>query len=85
VGADRGWRYRGCRSDILQNAPFHSQLFTNFFASGGKGALTPYPKFCGRSCVLPDAYELGGLGRLQPQSRAKYFFQAIQQFFRQHV
>jgi len=28
-------------SDILQNAPFRSQIFTIFFASGGKGALTP--------------------------------------------
>ena len=28
-------------SDILQNAPFRSQIFEIFFASGGKGALTP--------------------------------------------
>ena len=28
-------------SDILQNAPFRSQIFKIFFASGGKGALTP--------------------------------------------
>jgi len=27
--------------DILQNAPFRSQIFKIFFASGGKGALTP--------------------------------------------
>ena len=27
-------------SDILQNAPFRSQIFTIFFATGGKGALT---------------------------------------------
>jgi len=27
-------------SDILQNAPFRSQIFKIFFASGGKGALT---------------------------------------------
>ena len=26
---------------ILQNAPFRIQIFKNFFASGGKGALTP--------------------------------------------
>jgi len=26
---------------ILQNAPFSSQIFKIFFASGGKGALTP--------------------------------------------
>jgi len=25
----------------LQNAPFRSQIFTIFFVSGGKGALTP--------------------------------------------
>jgi len=28
-------------SDALQNAPFRSQIFKIFFASGGKGALTP--------------------------------------------
>jgi len=28
-------------TDILQNAPFRSQIFKIFFASGGKGALTP--------------------------------------------
>ena len=28
-------------SDILQNAPFRSQIFEIFFASGGKGALIP--------------------------------------------
>ena len=28
-------------SDILQNAPFRSEIFLIFFASGGKGALTP--------------------------------------------
>ena len=27
--------------DIFQNAPFRSQIFKIFFASGGKGALTP--------------------------------------------
>ena len=31
-------------SDILQNAPFRSQIFKNFLASGGKGALTPLTK-----------------------------------------
>jgi len=30
--------------DILQNAPFRSQIFKIFFASGGKGALTPLTK-----------------------------------------
>ena len=28
-------------SDILQNAQLRSQIFKIFFASGGKGALTP--------------------------------------------
>ena len=28
-------------SDTLQNAPFRSQIFKIFFASSGKGALTP--------------------------------------------
>jgi len=27
-------------SGIIQNAPFRSQIFQIFFASGGKGALT---------------------------------------------
>jgi len=31
-------------SDILQNAPFRSQMFGIFFASVGKGALTPLTK-----------------------------------------
>jgi len=31
-------------SDILQNAPFCSQIFEIFFASGGKGALIPLTK-----------------------------------------
>jgi len=36
---------------VLQNAPFRSQIF---FASGGKGALTPpQAKSCGRSCLRP--------------------------------
>jgi len=30
--------------DILQNAPFRSQIFKIFFAPGGKGALTPLTK-----------------------------------------
>ena len=29
---------------MLQNAPFRSQIFQIFFASGGKGALTPLTK-----------------------------------------
>jgi len=31
-------------SSILQNAPFRSQIFIIFFASGGRGALTPLTK-----------------------------------------
>ena len=31
-------------SDILQNAPFRSQIFKFFFASGGKGSLIPLTK-----------------------------------------
>ena len=31
-------------SDVLQNAPFRSQIFIIFFASGSKGALTPLTK-----------------------------------------
>jgi len=49
-------------SDILQNAPFRSQFFKIFFASGGKGGIDPpnQKKSCGRSCarvVLPRATE----------------------------
>jgi len=40
-----GWRTALCwphiYSDILQNAPFRSQIFNIFVASGGKGASTP--------------------------------------------
>ena len=32
------------RTDILQYAPFRCQIFKIFFASGGKGALTPLTK-----------------------------------------
>ena len=39
------WRTALCRphifSDILQNAPFRSQFFKIFFASGGKGGIDP--------------------------------------------
>ena len=31
-------------SDILQNAPFRSQFFKIFFASGGKGGIDPPTK-----------------------------------------
>ena len=39
-------------SDILQNAPFRSQIFKIFFASGGKGALTPLTKIVRTFLVL---------------------------------
>ena len=32
------------QADILQNAPFRSQIFKHFFALGGKGALAPLTK-----------------------------------------
>jgi len=41
-------------SDILQNAPFRSQIFKNFFASGGRGALTPLTKIL-RTPLAPTA------------------------------
>jgi len=41
-------------SDILQNAPFRSQIFTIFFASGGKGALTPLTKILHTFLVVTD-------------------------------
>ena len=45
AGRCRERRYAGhiFYSDILQNAPFRSQIFLIFFASGGKRALTPLP------------------------------------------
>jgi len=42
AGVENGAMLTTYYSDILQNAPFHSQIFKKkFFASGGKGALTP--------------------------------------------
>ena len=38
--------------DILQNAPFHSQIFRVFFALSGKGALTPVTKIL-RTFLVP--------------------------------
>ena len=52
-------------SDILQNAPFRSQIFKIFFASGGKGALFPLTKILRTflaACVLRISY----LVRLRP-------------------
>ena len=40
---------------ILQNAPFRSQIFKIFFASGGKGALTFLYIFVGQLLVLVSA------------------------------
>ena len=39
-------------NDILRNAPFRSQIFKIFFASGGKGALTPPTKIL-RTPLVP--------------------------------
>jgi len=44
AGRCRERRYADHISHILQNAPFRSQIFKIFFASGGKGALTPLTK-----------------------------------------
>jgi len=43
AGVENGAMLTTClfRSPILQNAPFRSQIFKIFFASGGKGVLTP--------------------------------------------
>jgi len=38
AGVENGAMQTIIYSDVLQNAPFRSQIF---FASGGKGALTP--------------------------------------------
>jgi len=40
----RAGRWPHIYSDILQNAPFRSQIFKIFFASGGTEALTPLTK-----------------------------------------
>jgi len=44
AGVENGAMLTTYFSDILQNAPFRSQIFNIFFASGGKGALTPLTK-----------------------------------------
>ena len=41
-------------SDILQNAPFGSQIFKIFFALGGKGALAPLTKILRTFLTLPQ-------------------------------
>jgi len=38
--------------DILQNAPLRSQISKIFFASGGKGVLTPLTKSCYHTVTL---------------------------------
>ena len=45
-------------SDILQNAPIRSQVFKIFFASGGKGALTPLTKILRTFLVAKRASEV---------------------------
>ena len=47
---------------MLQNAPFRSQIFEIFFASGGKGALTPLTKILRtflESCLCLDIVHPG--------------------------
>jgi len=41
AGVENGICWPHIYSDILQSAPFRSKIFEIFFASGGKGALTP--------------------------------------------
>ena len=48
-------------SDILQNAPFRSQIFIIFFASGSKGALTPLTKIL-RTFLFIYAVNKSGVG-----------------------
>ena len=42
-------------SYILQDEPFRSQIFKIFFASGGKGALTPLTKILRTFLAAPAA------------------------------
>ena len=49
AGSCRERRYAA----ILQNAPFRSQIFRIFFASGGKGALTPLTKILLAFLLVP--------------------------------
>ena len=44
AGVENGAMLTTIYSDLLQNAPFRSQIFKTFFALGGKGALTPLTK-----------------------------------------
>ena len=46
---------------VLQNAPFRSQIFKIFFASGGKGALTPLTKILRTFLYRPSVYSESGL------------------------
>ena len=41
AGVENGAMWPHIYSDILQNAQYRTQIFKIFFASGGKGALTP--------------------------------------------
>ena len=67
-------------SDSLQNAPYRSQIFKNFFASGGNGALTPPnqnpadvpgpPSLCRICCVRIVSSTHHGRGNNRPHSVA---------------
>jgi len=48
------------RCSLLQNVPFRSQIFKIFFASGGKGALTPLTKILRTSGGLVKLYSDAG-------------------------
>jgi len=48
----------GYRGGLLQNVPFRSQIFKNFLASGGKGALTPLTKIL-RTFLVRDRQTRG--------------------------
>ena len=52
AGVDNGAMLTTYLFRYVQNAPFRSQIFKIFFALGGKGALTPWPRSCGRSWLL---------------------------------
>jgi len=70
-------------SDILQNAPFRSQVFQIFFASNGKGALTPLTKIL-RTLLLLNG---GGVqwrvrGIRTPCQETSIFWYVISQCYR---
>jgi len=63
-------------SYILQDAPFRSQIFKIFFASGGKGALTPLTKIL-RTFPAAPAAGLAGESMLSPGGQSYHISNSV--------